>query len=263
MKTIFFFDIDSTLYRPDLHFVPVRVIAALKSLLEQGHEVWLVSSRSLYETRPLEKSFLSLPFTGIVLEGGALVLNEKREPVLEKFIPETEVEKIRDYCSRHNLLWRYSCPSSNSYARKADADERFKVQRLYLCTPDEQPYTGQPCYNLLVWADEAMQHELASALENCSVVFYPECMEIRHQDASKEQAVQDILSGRDLPSAAFGDGMNDIGMLQTVDTGVAVGNACQALKEAADEICGSVEEEGVAVWLQEKGYIENEQNTES
>lgn len=49
---------------------------------------------------------------------------------------------------------------------------------------------------------------------------------------------------------AFGDGLNDIEMLQWAGRGVAVGNALPAVRRAADEIAPSNEEDGVAVVIE-------------
>lgn len=50
---------------------------------------------------------------------------------------------------------------------------------------------------------------------------------------------------------AFGDDYNDIEMLRACGTGVAVGNALAEVKQAADEVCLTNEEDGVALWLTE------------
>lgn len=44
---------------------------------------------------------------------------------------------------------------------------------------------------------------------------------------------------------AFGDGNNDIEMLEAVGTGVAMANGSDDLKAVADEICGDVTEDGI------------------
>ena len=48
---------------------------------------------------------------------------------------------------------------------------------------------------------------------------------------------------------AFGDDLNDIEMLKLCGTGVAVANAIPEVREAADEITLSNDEDGVAQWL--------------
>ena len=56
---------------------------------------------------------------------------------------------------------------------------------------------------------------------------------LRHYGFSKDEAI------------AFGDGHNDIEMLEAVGTGVAMGNAKDEVKAKADFVCKSVEEDGI------------------
>lgn len=49
---------------------------------------------------------------------------------------------------------------------------------------------------------------------------------------------------------AFGDDYNDTDMLQACGRGIAVANALDAVKTAADEVCGSNMEDGMARWLE-------------
>jgi len=44
---------------------------------------------------------------------------------------------------------------------------------------------------------------------------------------------------------AFGDGGNDVSMLGAVHTGVAMGNAGDALKEIADMVTDHIDEDGL------------------
>ncbi|MCI8920007.1 MAG: HAD hydrolase family protein, partial [Eubacterium sp.] len=46
-------------------------------------------------------------------------------------------------------------------------------------------------------------------------------------------------------TVAFGDSMNDQQMLEYAGVAVAMGNSCQELKDIADIVCESVEEDGV------------------
>ena len=49
---------------------------------------------------------------------------------------------------------------------------------------------------------------------------------------------------------AFGDDMADIGSMKLCGTGVAMGNAQQAVKDAADITIGSNDEDGIADYLE-------------
>ena len=51
--------------------------------------------------------------------------------------------------------------------------------------------------------------------------------------------------------AAFGDDYNDVEMLRECGIGVAVANAIDEAKAAADYICGDCDDDGTARWLEE------------
>ena len=55
---------------------------------------------------------------------------------------------------------------------------------------------------------------------------------------------------------AFGDGGNDISMLRHAAIGVAMGNAKEDVKEAADYVTTSVDEDGIKKALQHFGVID-------
>ena len=74
-------------------------------------------------------------------------------------------------------------------------------------------------------------------------------IEISHRDASKAEGLRYILQELDLPAAetlAFGDGDNDADMLRFAGIGAAVKNAAPECLAAADLVCGSNDEDGVA-----------------
>lgn len=54
---------------------------------------------------------------------------------------------------------------------------------------------------------------------------------------------------------AFGDGGNDVPMVRDAALGVAMGNACDELKQVADYVTLSVDEDGIAVALEHFGLI--------
>ena len=54
---------------------------------------------------------------------------------------------------------------------------------------------------------------------------------------------------------AFGDGRNDLEMLEEVNTGVAMGNAVPEAKAVANEVCQDVIDDGITLWLKEHDFI--------
>jgi len=73
--------------------------------------------------------------------------------------------------------------------------------------------------------------------------------------ATKEKAIDALCEKLKISPAsilAFGDDFNDIGMLKLCGKGIAMGNAIEPVKLAADEICLSNQEDGLAKWIEEK-----------
>ena len=56
---------------------------------------------------------------------------------------------------------------------------------------------------------------------------------------------------------AFGDGENDVEMLEAVGTGIAMGNAKDEVKAKADFACQSVENDGIYHYCLDNNLINN------
>lgn len=83
-----------------------------------------------------------------------------------------------------------------------------------------------------------------NALRTVSFIF-----EFMNKDCSKSNALKALCKHLDISPnevIAFGDGDNDIDMLQFADIGVAMGNASHYVKSKADYITLSNEEDGIA-----------------
>ncbi|MEA4926440.1 MAG: Cof-type HAD-IIB family hydrolase [Syntrophomonadaceae bacterium] len=77
----------------------------------------------------------------------------------------------------------------------------------------------------------------------------PHFLEVMHPEADKAKALEVVASHYMIKRdevMAIGDSYNDLEMIEWAGVGVAMGNAVQAVKDAADHITSSNEEEGVA-----------------
>lgn len=75
------------------------------------------------------------------------------------------------------------------------------------------------------------------------------CMEITHPDAHKGRGLEEACRRLDIPvesTMALGDSGNDIAMLRRAGLGVAMGNAPDFVKEAADVVTDRFDEDGAA-----------------
>ena len=86
----------------------------------------------------------------------------------------------------------------------------------------------------------------------------PFYLEIIPISINKGKGLSDICDRLEIPlsaSAAFGDSENDIPMLKAAGWGVAMGNAEDAVKEAADTVTITNNEDGIAIALKEESQI--------
>jgi Cof subfamily protein (haloacid dehalogenase superfamily) len=75
---------------------------------------------------------------------------------------------------------------------------------------------------------------------------------VMHKEATKSKAVAELARIWGIAQseiAAFGDDLNDIDMLSYAGTGVAMENALDEVKAAANYVCQSNDEDGVAEWI--------------
>lgn len=80
-------------------------------------------------------------------------------------------------------------------------------------------------------------------------------MEIQNKKVNKGSTLKILCDMQNIAPEeviAFGDSDNDFEMLQFAGTGVAMGNACPRIRQVADDIALTNEENGVAVYLREK-----------
>ena len=78
--------------------------------------------------------------------------------------------------------------------------------------------------------------------------------QLSHKNATKKHAVEAVAKHFGVAIAdivAFGDDHNDIGMLKFAGAGVAMANAIDKVKAAANHVCDSCDNDGVARWLEE------------
>lgn len=77
-------------------------------------------------------------------------------------------------------------------------------------------------------------------------------IEVNAANATKGHALSfltEYLGLKKEETIAFGDGTNDISMLRQAGTGVAMGNAAPEVLEAADQVTGTNDEDGIASFL--------------
>ena len=105
--------------------------------------------------------------------------------------------------------------------------------------------------------DQDKAEELAHRLSDCDCICFSDGFgyKFTKKNVTKENAIMKIAEECEFSTdsiIAFGDDYADIGMLELCGTGVEMGNAIDEVKESADIVIGSNDEEGIL------DFIENE-----
>lgn len=109
-------------------------------------------------------------------------------------------------------------------------------------------------YKITIKTSDYIAHQLAMQYTSCSMFKFENNNSFMFTDANatKEIAVRKIAEWCNISMddiVAFGNDLPDKEMLRICGTGVAVENACQKVKDVANDISFSNDENGVAKWL--------------
>lgn len=140
------------------------------------------------------------------------------------------------------------------YANMVNADLLQVLYDIKTSAPPIEPVSramDSSIYMLIPVMSDARSRELEQRLSGCQLVRWSDGLsfDLTRKGITKVSGVNSILSAYGLdPSecAAVGDGWNDIDMLKHVGLGIAMGNAKQECKDAADFICPPILEDGLA-----------------
>jgi len=125
--------------------------------------------------------------------------------------------------------------------------------------PEVGEYQGASIYQAIVYVTREEQAEMARRIGDKQITRWNDrAVDIVEKGASKVTGIEKYLAlkgYRREETVAFGDGENDVEMLRYVHIGVAMGNARQTVKQAADRVTASAEEDGIMKGLHELGLI--------
>ena len=255
MRTIFF-DLDGTLLNEDHQLHPEN-IEVIHQLQQRGVTVCLASGRTYQSMRPFHRQ-LGLQTPLICYNGAKIVFSESEtiETALTPQMLRPLVELSRDH-QFHLHLYR----DEEWYTERPDSEESRDYAEKTHMTPiavDLYEIANSPCTKaLFIAAPErlAMLSTLITAQLGDEVDLTSSMnhfLEVLVKGINKGWDIRQVCERLALPleqTIAFGDGLNDLEMLQLVGHGVAMENAHETLKVAADAMAPHHAHAGVARYL--------------
>ena len=251
-----FFDIDGTLIDMQAGRISPRTVEALQRLRARGIKLCVATGRSPI-TLP---DFGGAEFDGFLTFNGSLCY-DRSGVILSHALPAETVDKLLDNAAA--LGRPVSIATRDRLAangKDADLEEYYGFAHLKLeVAPDFEAVRRQEVYQVMLGCRMEDRAVVLAGVDGVKIAaWWDRAVDIIPTSGGKGAGVRSMLAHYGLKSEqamAFGDGNNDLELLQAVGTGVAMANASAELRAAADAVCGHVAQDGVYAWCVRQGLI--------
>lgn len=251
MVQAIFLDIDGTLRDCSVGKISEETKNALKRAREQGILLFVATGRHVLEIE--EGNLLEdILFDGYVTLNGSYCYN-KEGVIFECPIAHSQVVRLMTLAQQRKfpcLLMERDVMYINMVNDLVE-----EVQELIATpVPSVQAFDAakqNAVFQMIPYIEEEHLEELRELLTECSFTKWHtgNAYDITPKNISKEQGIEAVLDHFGLKRqecAAIGDGYNDISMIEYAGLGIAMGNGNEEIKEKADVVTDSVEQEGLA-----------------
>ena len=258
-----FFDIDGTLVSFKTHQVPQETKDAIRKLRENGIKVFVATGRMLKMVEVLN----DIEFDGYITYNGSCCVDSTKENVIFKnTVPQDELEALVERLKWDHFPVSFMCKDEMYVNELAEIVQRV-AKVVEVEPPIERPVEEiikEDVYQLCIYVDEPhLQRIIAETLPGCVGMRWIEYFaDVNVKGMNKQLGIDKILEHFNIPlenAMAFGDGGNDIPMLQHVPYGVAMGNSNDAVKAAAWYVTEDIDDDGLVKALVRFGLLDDNQ----
>lgn len=253
---IVFFDIDGTLIDFAVKKISEKMLETLVRLKEKGIVLCLATGRS-----PMAlPRFDEVEFDVFLTYNGSYCFNSA-EMIFSNPIPAEDVKRVIKNAAK---IGRPAAVATKSRLAANGTDQDltdyfgiagFKVD----IAEDFDALLREEVFQIMMGGYPAEYPRIMEGVRHARITaWWSRALDIIPADGGKGNGVEKILEYYHIDRSeaiAFGDGNNDIEMLRSAGTGVAMANGSEQLKAAADDICGHVAEDGIYYYCLEHGLI--------
>lgn len=249
-------DLDGTLWNHSLNF-DARDSEALHQAARRGVEVVPVSARPPFG---IEYGLHGSDFYryAIAYNGSLVYERATQQELLNLVIPPAQTEAAIDLIHKYRLYAGFYA-GGDFYAEFDDENARLEARsqgRHPVIVPDLSKFASRGPNKLIVIELKDNQRlssfyeEASRNLADLSLLYSTDyTIEICHSLVSKASGLRFVAERLGIQPAeimAVGDSYNDLSMIELAGIGVAVANAPQEVRQAADWVTASCQEGGVA-----------------
>lgn len=248
MTKAVFFDIDGTLASFNTHKISPMTRKAIEILKSKGIKVFIASGRSAFELQILD----NIQFDGYIILNGSHCFTSSGQDIYKHPISKEDISRLVNWLKNDSTPFLF-VHSTGQFISSVNDEVRQIAKLVEVAVPTVMPAEyalDKDIFQLSAYFAESEKNELfVDVLTQCEQARWcPYFTDIIAKGNNKSNGIQHILDFYHIDiseTMAFGDGGNDISMLKYVALGVAMGNADEEVKAAADYITESVDNEGI------------------
>ena len=262
-KKIIFLDLDGTLTNDEKKITP-KTKEALMDIQKRGHIVALASGRPTPGMGFIAKELELEKYGGYVMSfnGGKIIDWKTKETVFENTLDRKYLPDLIRYARQNNLGLITYDNKQGLVATRVDPYvmlETVKINRIPAFLTDVVKYVDYNPNKCLYTVDpeisEYHEKRLAEKFGDVLSVYRSTdyFIEIVPKGIDKAASIKVLIDKLNIPhenTIACGDGFNDLSMIKYAAVGVAMENAVEAVKESADYITASNNDDGIAEVLE-------------
>lgn len=247
-------DIDDTLLNDDMQITePTR--KALEQAIQQGVTVTLATGRMYASAKQIAKQ-LELDVPIITYQGALVKTLIEGQVIYERTVPSAAAAQVFQFCEQRGLhLQVYT--DDILYAKQEN--EKVKAYASltnvpYTIEPNFETLIDRPFAKMLIYDEPEVLDELIPELRSLLgdqahiTKSKPNFLEVMHPEGTKGHALHALARHYrcDISETiGVGDSWNDQELIRMAGLGVAMGNAIDSLKQIADYVTRTNNEDGV------------------
>lgn len=263
-RKIIVFDIDGTLTTSKKE-ISKKTKAAIIQAQEEGHLIALASGRPTNGLVDFAKELNFDKYGGYLLSfnGGRIQNYQTKQIICQSILPKDVIKTIYNYCQLNDIVMITYLDDLIIASKKDEFIAiESRINKMEVKVVENFPefvknYDLNKCL-LTCKPEHSKEYELALAkMFDGKLSVYrsePFFIEIMPLGIDKATSLDRLIKRYEISEKdllAFGDGFNDISMIEYAGVGVAMGNAQQAVKDVAQFVTLNNDEDGIAHALKE------------
>ena len=257
---MFFFDVDGTLLDNRSHRISPAVIEALHTLQQRGKKIVISSGRDVHTIMSMPQ-LAAIKWDGYICRNGSVVADQHQNELYRYFFDLETMHRLEEVSQKlgspiqymGHTDWLNLPPTEDFRAACAFFHRDPNAIEIRPTLPDEQA--------TMALAFDKAQSDYTEYRQIPGLTVLPtpfHYADLVAKGIDKSTGITLLCQHLNLDprdTMAFGDGINDLEMLQAAGIGVAMGQGREEIKAIADYVSDSVEKDGIVSALKAFGQI--------